>query len=1065
MLNILLGRAGTGKTDYIMNEIKRRMDEGESGMLLIVPEQYSHDAERQLCAVCGDKLSLHAETLSFTRLCNNVLAETGGTQHKILDAPGQLLALNYALESVAPNLKVFGLKKTRIEMLEKLLDTIKEFRTHKIPPKTLESAVKRTLSPLCEKLHDLTLIYSAYDALLKVYGGDAAERLTLLAEYIGESTVGNTGHIFFDGFNDFTAQEISVIRELLRKGANLTVCLTCDLNDSGEIFEIPRRTVAQLRRLADEFGIKVQQEELSVQPQHRTPFLTFLEKYLFNDSPPKYTEDIDPEALRIFTAPTRYAECELAAQEVWRFVKRGFRWRDIAVMARDWDEYSSPCENVFEKYGIPYFSSGKVDILSKPPMALIDAALEIVSFGWEYSSVFKYLKTGLADISTEQCAILENYVIKWQIRGSFWHQEWTMPPHGYGIKRDNDEEILTELNELRRQMVEPLSGLRDRIRGESLVEDKLQALYGFLMTIKLQNQLQKKAEEFSTRGEKRLAGEYTQLWNIIINAMEQMYTILGTEKTNPSGFHELFMLSLSQYDIGVIPVSLDRTPLGGMTMSRRRDLKCLIILGTTDENMPVLNKSSGALSENERSQLRELGAEIPAGIEERLLREMNMLYSAFTLPSDSLILTYPSNEGQRPSIIVKRLCNMYNITVKRQGDGSSIPRQGDGSSVPSSPLSYEYTRPKRQLSESMSKQLYGENIALSATRVDRYYSCPCKHFLQNGLKLEPRVVAEFDAQTAGNFIHYLLDNVFREIKEGIGFKKIDREICQILIDKNVAKFIHDILLDFKGKSPRFEYLFYRYKEDAVHVVFDMINELKNSSFVPLDLELDMSKLSVTERGFIDRVDGYEHEGKLYLRVLDYKTRKKAYKFELSDVLQGRDMQMLVYLFSLTKFGKIRYNKDIEPVGVLYVPARDPVLTTSRNASKEEIDRQRIGEMRRSGLIINDPEVINAMEYGEEKTFLPVKQSKDGNFTGNSLTSPAQLELLSEHVKKMLHKAKTGIQSGDCECSPYYKSEMDNACSFCEYHTVCGFDEEMGDKRRFISKLKTDEVWEQLGSRV
>jgi ATP-dependent helicase/nuclease subunit B len=313
-------------------------------------------------------------------------------------------------------------------------------------------------------------------------------------------------------------------------------------------------------------------------------------------------------------------------------------------------------------------------------------------------------------------------------------------------------------------------------------------------------------------------------------------------------------------------------------------------------------------------------------------------------------------------------------------------------------------------------------------------------------------------------MHYLLDNVFREIKEGVGFKNIEKDNCQILINSIIDKYVREILLDFKGKSPRFEYLFHRYKGDAEYVVFDMINELKNSSFEPLDLELDMSKLSVAGRGFIDRVDGYEHGEKLYLRVLDYKTRKKAYNFELADVLNGRDMQMLIYLFALAKFGKARYNKEIEPVGVLYVPARDIVLNISRNASEEEIDKQRTGEMRRSGLILNDPEVINAMEYGEEKNYLPVKLSKDSLFTGNGLVNTAQLELLSEHVNEMLKRATMNIRNGDCECRPYYKSEMDNACSFCEYHTVCGFDEEMGDKRRFTGKMKIEEVWEQLGYR-
>jgi len=223
----------------------------------------------------------------------------------------------------------------------------------------------------------------------------------------------------------------------------------------------------------------------------------------------------------------------------------------------------------------------------------------------------------------------------------------------------------------------------------------------------------------------------------------------------------------------------------------------------------------------------------------------------------------------------------------------------------------------------------------------------------------------------------------------------------------------------------------------------------------------MRELSDTERGFIDRVDGYEHDGKLYLRVIDYKTRKKAYSFELTDVLYGRDMQMLIYLFALEKYGIARYNKEIKPVGVLYVPARDVMIRTSRNASNDEINKQRTEEMRRSGLILNDPGVIEAMENSPYKEYLPLKITKDGEITGNGLVSEKQIGLLSDHVSDMLKNARLSISNGDIKCSPYYKNEMENACNYCDFHDVCGFDEENGDKVRYAGKKSPEEVWTEL----
>jgi len=234
------------------------MGEGEAGMFLIVPEQYSHYAERQLCAVCGDKAALHAETLSFTRLYSNVMAETAMTSIDVLDASGQILALYRALESTAPWLKVYGVKKMRTEILENLLDTIKEFKSLNITAQSLEHISSKASNPTADKLKDIALILDAYNAILHVHGGDAADRMTLLAEYIGDSTVGSSGHVFFDGFNDFTVQELCVIKELLLKKASITVCLTCDPDDSNEIFEVPNRTFKQLKRFADESGVKVE---------------------------------------------------------------------------------------------------------------------------------------------------------------------------------------------------------------------------------------------------------------------------------------------------------------------------------------------------------------------------------------------------------------------------------------------------------------------------------------------------------------------------------------------------------------------------------------------------------------------------------------------------------------------------------------------------------------------------------------------------------------------------------------------------------------------------------------
>jgi len=210
---------------------------------------------------------------------------------------------------------------------------------------------------------------------------------------------------------------------------------------------------------------------------------------------------------------------------------------------------------------------------------------------------------------------------------------------------------------------------------------------------------------------------------------------------------------------------------------------------------------------------------------------------------------------------------------------------------------------------------------------------------------------------------------------------------------------------------------------------------------------------------VDRVDGYIHNEELYLRVVDYKTGKKS--LNLPDILYGKDMQMLIYLFALQNLSKELYGREIAPAGVLYVPARDVILKAPRNSSDEEINKLREKELRRTGLILNDPVVIEAMENGDEKKYLPVKLNKDGDITGDSLVTPEQIALLSKHISQMLCRAAGEILGGSIECSPYYKNINDNACMYCEYSAVCCFDEDEGDRRKFVPKMKAADFWERI----
>jgi ATP-dependent helicase/nuclease subunit B len=1107
MLTLVLGRSGSGKTSYIMDDLKAKAAQNMSHLLYIVPEQYSHDAERQLLRICGDSLSLHGEVLSFSRLCSRVFAETGGSAVPHLDDGGRLLIMSRAIGAVAHKLRIYGKTEQKEDFLEKLVAITKELKSACITPNDLESAAALSKSPLREKLFDLSLITGAYDGYFNNESFNPDDRLNLLVQVLSQCSIFSAGCLYFDGFTDFTVQEMRVLEELLRMNTDMAICLTCDgFEGNEEVFESSRRTALYLRRLAEEYGGCADVIEMKVGNTRKAPELQYLEKELF------MYDDMHFEgkcaAVEIHKASTPHTECEYAASKVLELVRAGYRWHDIAVSACDFNTYGPLAENIFEKYDIPVYINKKSDINHKPPVALIEYVFDIITNGWDHTSVFRYLKTGMTGINPSSCDALENYVLQWKLRGSIWTREadWSLPPSGF--ERDfsgSDEAQLISINALRRAVVKPVTALQKQLHRSGTYGEKLKALYGFLEDIGLPARIEEKADAYLKSGDMQRSDEYRQLWEIIVKALDQFNDILGDTSGSNTEFLRLWKLLISQYTIGSIPVSLDRVGLGDLSRQRRRDLKCLIVIGATDDALPKTGDAGGLLSAGERSALLSLGVAISGTAEDRLYRELNSIYSALSLPTDRLIVSYAQNGtgggDKRPSFVVKRLKTLFSLAEITDNDfdfrqdalrpcfelAASAVNKPDSATAAAA---FEYFRASADMSERLqiiekaadlsrgtltrgaAGRLYGTDLVMSASRVDKFYSCRFLYFLQYGLNAKPRKPAGFDAPTAGTFIHYILENVTRDIKENGGFHEVREERCRELTDHYVANYVAEVLHQFKDKTSRFIYLFNRLVADASFVVLDMVRELKNSDFAPLDFELEFSDsgdipphrladdASVLKvKGFVDRIDGWEQDGKLYLRVVDYKTGKKA--FRLSDVWYGMNMQMLIYLFALHKNGSGRYHKEIVPAGVLYAPARDEIVQASRNAEDDEISDLRLKRLKRSGLILCDENVVEAMEHGGNKKYLPVKLTKEGVLTGDSLAALEQLGKLSSHIDKMLLQIAGGVRKGSIAAEPYFKNENDNACLFCDYKIACRFNEKDGDKRRYLKKLNTNEAWEML----
>lgn len=1093
LLTLLLGRAGTGKT----REILKRLGEDAQGrpQLLIVPEQYSHDAERTLCKVLGNVCANRAEVLSFTRMYSRVCDRVGGGAAPCLDSGGRLLLMRAAVKEVGERLSVYRNPSRKSSFLSGLIATADECKSYRVSPEQLLDAAEMLGGLEGDKLRDLGLIFGAYDAMTARIAADPRDRLTRLAEGIVEGGWPSGCSVWVDSFTDFTPQEILVLRRILEQGNSLTVALTCDdLNgEKDDIFAPARHTAHVLMRLAKEAGEKVNVEILH-ETGGRAPALLHLEENLFAQTETVW-EDVCPE-IAVFAADSPRSEVEYAAATILNMVREnGWRFRDIAVAARNFETYADHVENVFALYGVPVFLSTVTDILEKPVLTLITAALDTVSGGYQSEDLFRYLKTGLTDLSDEERDLLENYAITWELRGSRWTQkaDWTMHPGGYGLQfSEEDTAALAALNATRRKVVEPLECLRknkDKTgRGFAL------ALYNFLEDILLPERLNVRADELEKMGERKLADEYRQLWEILTGALEQCALLLAETELDLEEFASLFKLVLSQYDVGTIPVSLDRVTAGDANRLTHKRTKMLILLGADDGSIPSVAPAPGLLTDAEREVLAEQGLELAPCLVDRLSREMTLVYTTCAIPAEKLLVTWPRSgekpgEERRPSFLIERLRLLYpQMKRMEEGDlndsfrlcavGPAMEMAGQNSLAAEALKRLEGQEKRIErinqaaalrrgaLSRSAVEGLYGTKVPMSATRMDACRSCHFAYFLRFGLKAKARQAAGFHAPEYGTFVHYVLEHVLGAVTDGDG-----RDV-KTLTDEAVTKYVNEELGGMTEETPRFRYLFERLKHTVALVVENAVEELQVSRFRPIAFELgfgrgqqlppiEVSKdgLTVSVTGFVDRADGWEHNGKLYLRVVDYKTGKKS--FDFTDIQNGLSLQMLLYLFALEQQGL--QGKAVESAGVLYVHAKDVLINGTRGITEEACRKTAREALRREGLVLDDEEVLHAMEdWGEDSPkFLPLKKDKSGALKSDYLVKTEQMRQLSRKVMETLEEIAAELAAGNIDADPYWRSLDSNACRWCEYADACHFEECFGDRKVWQKPVKAQEFWEEL----
>ena len=1080
MLQLVLGTDWVACRDAIHNMLAEDVSQRKPNRILIVPELISHDTERRLCAAAGDTTSRYAEVLSFSRLTRRVSEYTGIVPAECLDNGGRVVAMASVAKQLHGSLKAYASVETKPEFLKDLVDAVDEFKRCCISPQDLKRASLESEGLFAQKLEELSLLYEGYDALTARGKCDPRDQMTWLLEQLENCTFGENHVIYIDGFPDFTRQHMAIIGHLICTSEKVVISLNCDTPGSDNMaFQKAGETAKTLLAIAKKNGIDV--DICPIAPM-QTPISPVCQKL--------YQGNIDEAISNNVTAirvNSPYEEVNMAAGKVWELVRNGARFRDISLVCGNLNQYRTAINTIFRRSGISYYLSGKECVLEKSVMNTVMAALEAAFGGFDRDDVLSYLRSGLSPLSLSDCDRLENYVLLWGITGNAWCTKWENHPRGLGAEwSDRSHAELDYLEQLRIKAIAPLLRMREGFKMAHTVSRKVEALYAFLEEISFAKRLNSLSEEYDREGDNRSAQVLNQLWSILVNALEQMYDVLGETAWDDNGFSRLLRLILGQYDVGTIPPVLDAVTVGPVSAMRCQQAKHLIVLGVAEGDMPGYSGASGVLNDWERTALREMGIPLTGGSLEGIYAEFSEIYGVFCGARESI--TVSCSEGM-PSFVFRRLAAFAG--GEKAGEGYSpftgpdklgiaaeLVKDGNEDLAQVLCLSDAYQHildgaafEHGLVSPENVRALYGEKLTLSASQVDKFAECRMRYFLQYGLRTRERKPATVDPAEYGTYVHAVLEETAAEVMANGGFHNCTVSDVLNIARKHSNAYINTHFADIN--SQRISYLLNRNVQELDMVVEELWNELHSCAFLPTHFELnfgdggmmppiqiDGAAMDAQLQGFVDRVDVWNEQGRNYIRVVDYKTGKKD--FDYCDVFNGIGLQMLLYLFALTGSNTDLLGKNPYPAGVQYFPARAPVVAADGALSKEEADALRIKEWKRKGLLLHDMDVLQAMQPEGEPQRLDFRITKDGEATG-AVASREQLSDLEKYITMLLRQFVDTIASGDVSANPYTRGTYHNACAFCPYSQICGDEQEMG--RRDYAAMKSNDFWEQIRRKV
>ena len=1128
-LRFVFGGSGAGKSTRLYTEILKRAEaEPERNFLIIVPDQFTMQTQKELVThpVNKRKGILNIDVLSFGRLSHRIFEEVGKKEIPVLDDTGKSLVLRRVAGNLKDKLPYLGAHMDKQGYIHEVKSAISEFMQYGIGvddvQRLIDCAEKR--GALYYKLKDLKLLYQGFRDYIRDNFITTEETLDLLREALKRSHIVNDSIIVFDGFTGFTPIQNKVIQELMTLTKEVILTVTLDLQENpfeldGEqkLFHLSKKTVTDLSKLAADVGVE-RGEDIYVDYgethrfSHNEP-IAHLERTLFRYPLQPYGKDVREE-IHLFAASSIREEIRQTGILIRKLLRdKGYQYRDIAVVTGDLESYGELLRTEFLKFQIPCYVDRTRGIVLNPLTEYIASAYEIIIQDFSYESVFRYLRSGLADFTPEEVDMLENYAISTGIRGK---RKWTVQFTRNSDWMGEEVEPLLNLEQLRIRFIEELTPLL--LSGKNTAMAYVEALYLFLTKNCAPKKLAAYEELFTRKQDLVRAKEYAQVYRLVMELLEQVAGLLAEETMDVREFLDILKAGFEEIEVGTIPQNVDRILVGDIERTRLKEVKVLFFMGVNDGNIPKNGGKGGIISDIDREFLRSSDLELAPSPRQQMYIQRLYLYLNMTKPSDELYVSFAKANGEgkalRPAYLVEMMQTLFPQLVLACPETAPMltqiftPKEGlpyladalrnyaDGLEREEKEVFTLYEAYRRQeeytpllrkltdaafyryergqLPDEVAKALYGRILINSVSRLETYAACAYRHFLRYGLALKEREDFAFESVDMGNVFHGVLEGFSYKLEESpytwFDFPEdfAGRTVAEVL-SLYAAGYGATVLFD----SARNEYALKRMERILNRTVMTLQYQLKKGRFQPESYEMSFSSVSDLESvnialsqeermkllGRIDRVDTFEDEDRLYVKIVDYKSGGR--KFDLAALYYGLQLQLVVYMnAALDKEKREHPDKEVIPAALLYYHVTDPVTKTEEELSSEEINARLLQELRAGGIVNSDEEIIRFLDGESEgkSDVIPVEYKKDGGLSSrSSVMTGEELQAVSDYVSRKVRQLGKEILQGKISVEPYEK-DAENACTYCAFTGVCGFDKNVpGFTYRRLKSMDKDEA--------